>query len=44
MRDVFAHLMNEVCYDVEMMRSLNKKSTSTDDAAGLDIKANGLWE
>ncbi len=51
-RDTFASLLKEACYDVEIepkLQSLQgesfpKKTTSTDDDARLDIKANGLWD
>ena len=50
-RDVFANLMDDVCHDVQIkpkLQSLDRKlfssnSTTTDDDARLDIKANGLW-
>ena len=50
-RDVFANLMNDVCYDVQMEQNLqsldgeifSSNSTTTDDDARLNIKANGLW-
>ena len=50
-RDTFANLMNEVCYDVEIEPKLQplqgesfvNKSTTTEDEARLDIKANVLW-
>ena len=49
--DVFANLMDDVCHDVQIepeIQSLDGKvfpsnSTTTDDGARLDIKANGLW-
>ena len=49
-RDSIANLLDEVCYDVEVepcLRSLQgeslaNKTTSTDNDARLDIKANGL--
>ena len=51
-RDSFANLLNEVCDDVEIEpylqplqgESFTNKTTSTEDDARLDIKANGLWE
>ena len=51
-RDTFAELMNEVCYDVEIEphlqslqgESFDHRTTTTEDEARLDIKANGLWE
>ena len=51
-RDNFAELMNEVCYDVEIEphlqslqgESFDHRTTTTEDEARLDIKANGLWE
>ena len=50
-RDVFADLMKKVCKDVSLEPKLlpldgetfQKKTTTTDDDARLDIKANGLW-
>ena len=50
-RDVFANLMDDVCHDVQIepkLQSLDKEifpsnSTTIDDDARLDIKANGLW-
>ena len=50
-RDVFASLMDDVCHDVQIepkFQSLDGEiilsySTTTDDDARLDIKANGLW-
>jgi len=44
--------MKEVCYDVELEpvlqslqgESFNNRTTSTEDDARLDIKANGLWD
>ena len=50
-RDVFANLMDGVCHDVQIepkLQSLDgeifsSNSTTTDDDARLDIKANGLW-
>ena len=44
-RDTFAHLMSEVCYDVETEpkpQSLQGESP-TDEDAPLDVKADGLW-
>ena len=51
-RDSIANLLDEVCHDVEVEpclqplqgESFANKTTSTDDDARLDIKANGLWE
>ena len=51
-RDTFATVMKEVCFDVEIEpklqplegESFDYKTTTTDDEARLDIKANGLWE
>ena len=51
-RDIFAELMNEVCQDVEIEPhrqslqgwSFDHRTTTTEDAARQDIKANGLWE
>ena len=50
MRDTFANLMSEVCYDVEIEPKLQSlqgesfvnKSTTTDEDARLDVKAYGL--
>ena len=50
-RDVFANLMDDVCHDVQIepkLQSLDgeifsSNSTTSDDDARLDIKANGLW-
>ena len=50
-RDVFENLMDDVCRDVQIepkLQSLDGKnfssnSTTTDDDARLDIKANGPW-
>ena len=52
LRDSFANLLSDVCHDVEIEPHLQPlqgetfalKSTTTDDDARLDIKANGLWE
>ena len=49
--DVFAILMDDVCHDVQIEPKLQLldgenfsiNSTTTDDDARLDIKANGLW-
>ena len=51
-RDEMAKLMDEVCYDVSIEPNLqplqserfDNKSTTREDEARLDIKANGLWE
>ena len=51
-RDTFASVMKEVCYDVEIEpkhqplegESFVHKTTTTEDEARLDIKANGLWD
>ena len=51
-RDTFASDMKEVCYDVEIEpkhqplegESFVHKTTTTEDEARLDIKANGLWD
>ena len=51
-RDTFAELMNEVCHDVEIEphlqslqgESFDHRTTTTDDEARLDTKANGLRE
>ena len=50
-KTLFANLMNEVCHDVEIGPKLQplqgesfvNNSTTTEDEARLDIKANGLW-
>ena len=50
-RDTVANLMNEVCHDVEIEPKLQplkgqsfvNNSTTTEDDARLEIKANGLW-
>ena len=50
-RDVSANLMDDVCHDVQIepkLQSLDgdifsSNSTTTDDDARLEIKANGLW-
>ena len=50
-RDRFANLMGEVCFDAEIepkIQSLQGKSfvnnsTTTDEDAQLDVKANELW-
>ena len=50
-KDVFANLMDDVCHDVQIepkLQSLDgeifsSNSTTTDDDARLEIKANGLW-
>ena len=50
-RDMFANLIGYVCHDVQIepkFQSLDgevfsSNSTTTDDDARLDIKANGLW-
>ena len=51
-RDTFAAIMKEVCSDVEIEPKLQPlegesfvhRTTSTEDEARLDIKANGLWD
>ena len=51
-RDTFAFVMKEVCYDVEIEPKLQPlegesfvhKTTTTEDEARLDVKANGLWD
>ena len=51
-RDTFASVMKEACYDVEIEPKLQPlegesfvhKTTTTEDEARLDIKANGLWD
>ena len=50
-RDTLATLLDEVCHDVEIEpklqslegESFHNKTTTTEDDARLDIKANGLW-
>ena len=49
--DTFANLMCEVCFEVEIEPKLQSlqgeifvnNSTTTDECARLDVKANGLW-
>ena len=51
-RDIFANLTKDVCFDVELEpklqplegESFDNRTTTTEDEARLDIKANGLWE
>ena len=51
-RNTFAAIMREVCFDVEIepkfwpleRESFVHKTTSTEDEARLDNKANGLWD
>ena len=51
-RNIFAAIMKEVCFDVEIepkLRPLEResfvhKTTSTEDEARVDNKANGLWD
>ena len=46
-RDTFARIMRDVCYDVEIepkSESFNYRTTCTKDGARLDIKASRLWE
>ena len=51
-RDTFASLLKDICFDVELEpklqplegESFDNKTTTTEDEARLDIKANGLWE
>ena len=50
-RDTFANLMSEVCFDVEIEPKLQSlqgesfvnNSTTTDEDARQDVKVNGLW-
>ena len=50
-RDTYAKLLDEVCHDVEIEpklqslegESFHNKTTTTEDDARLDIKANALW-
>ena len=50
-RDIFATLLDELCHDVEIgsklqsleSESFHNKTTTTEDVARLDIKANGNW-
>ena len=50
-RDTLATLLDEVCHDVEVEpkfqslegESFHNKTTTTEDDARFDIKANGLW-
>ena len=49
-RDTFANLMSEVCFDIEIEPELQSlqgesfvnNSTTTDEDARLDVKTNGL--
>ena len=51
-RNTFASVMNQVCYDFEIEpklqpmegKSFVHKTTTTEDEARLYIKANGLWD
>ena len=51
-RDTFAKLMRDICFDVELEpklqplggESFDSRTTTTKYTARLDIKANGLWE
>ena len=51
-RDTFAKIMKDVCFDVEVEPKLQRlegesfeyKSFCTEDEARLDIRANGLWD
>ena len=51
--DSFENLLNDICHDVKIEPHLQplqgetftfKSTTTDDDDARLDIKANGLWE
>ena len=50
--DTFANLMKDLCFDVELEpklqslegESFDNRTTTTEDEAKLDIKANGPWE
>ena len=50
-KNTFASFMDEVCHDVEIEphlqslqgESFDNRTTTTEDDARLDIKANGLW-
>ena len=50
-RDTFAKILRDVCYDVEIEpklqtlegESFDHRTTCTEDEARLDIKASGLW-
>ena len=52
LRDSIGNVLSDVCHDVQTEPHLQPlqgeifalKSTTTDDDARLDIKANGLWE
>ena len=52
LRDSVANILRDVCHDVEIETHLQPlqgetfalKSTTPDDDAKLDIKANGFWE
>ena len=51
-RDTFATLLDEVCHDVQIEPKLQllhgetfaSNTTTTEEQARLDIKANGVWE
>ena len=51
-RDTFAKIINDVCYALEIEphlqplqgESFDFKTTTNEDQARLDIKANGLWK
>ena len=51
-RDTFATLLDEFCHDVQIEPKLQplhgetfaSNTTTTEEEARLDIKANGLWE
>ena len=51
-RDTFAKIMRDVCYDVEIEpklqalegESFDHRTTCTEDEARLDIKASGIWD
>ena len=51
-RDTFAKIMKDVCFDVEVEPKLQRlggesfvhKSTCVEDEAHLDIRANRLWD
>ena len=50
-RDTYANLKSEVCYDVEIELKLQllhgvsvvNNSSTTDEDARLDVRTNGLW-
>ena len=51
-RNTFVNLMKDICFDVEFGprlqplegKSFDNKTTTIEDEARLNVKANGLWE